>query len=125
MEEALRVILLANASVTSAVGTRVAWGSQPQGTAAPYVNLHRIGGAHSQTTDGPDGMIESRVQADCWGKTYGEAKAGARGIIAALNGYRDTTFRHIAVESERDDDDLTPPNPLYRSSIDLRIVHKA
>ena len=125
MRRALRTLLKASPDVVAAVGAKVAWGAQAQGTVAPYLTLHRIGGARSQTTDGPDGIIESRVQADSWGKTAAEAEAGALAVIAALNGHRDETFRHIAVESERDDHDLDEPDPLYRTSIDLRIVHKA
>lgn len=125
MEEALRLILKQSAAVGEAVDGFVEWAAQPEGRTAPYITLHRIGGLRSQTTDGPDGMIESRVQVDCWGTTYTEAKIAARAVIFALNGHRDMTFRHVAVENERDDHDLDPPDPLYRTSLDLRVIHKA
>lgn len=125
MEEALRALLRANAGVISAAGGKVEWSAQPQGAVAPYITLHRIGGNRSQHLQGPDGMIESRVQVDCWGPTYASAKTAARAAIAVLNGYRSGLIRRVFVESERDDHDLTPPDPLYRTSVDLLIAHQA
>ena len=125
MEETLRALLKAYPAVITAVGVKVQWGAQPQGTEAPYITLHRIGGNRTQHLQGPDGMIESRVQVDCWGLTYGEAKVAARAAIARLNGYRSDELRRIFIESERDDNDLSSPNPLYRTSLDLLIWHKA
>lgn len=125
MEEALRTLLKADAGVIAAVGTKVEWGAQPQGTAAPYITLHRIGGARSKHLTGPDGMIESRVQVDCWGANYGAAKVAARAAIECLNGYRSASLRSVFIESERDDHDLDGPDPLYRTSVDLLIAHKA
>ena len=123
MEEALRSLLKNAAPVVALASTRIDWGARQQGKTGPAVVLHRIGGRRGQHLQGPDGLISSRVQIDCWAASYGSAKALARVVITALNGHRDTTFQRVFIEAERDDHDLTPPEPLFRTSLDLLIWH--
>lgn len=124
MEEDLRTLIKSDAGVISAVGSKVEWGAQPQGAVAPHITLHRIGGPRELTLGSAAGCDEVRVQVDCQGATYGAAKTAARAVIAQLSGYRSATFRRVKIDNETDDHDLDPPNPLYRTRLDLLIWHR-
>ena len=127
MEEALVSLLLASAGVSAQVGTRVYWSELPQGNQRPAVILRRITGLHGYTADGDDGLVESRVQVEGWGNTYGSAKLTARAAKAALTGYTGTqsgiTFGGVFVNSERDDDFAEGSEKLFRTMIDVTIWH--
>lgn len=123
MEEALRAVLKGRTALTTLVGTRIDWGARPQGATSPAVVLHRIGGERGQTLSGPDGLVQSRVQVDCWGQTYKAAKDVSRQVVAGLNGYRGGTIQRVFIDTERDDQFLDPPDPLYRTRLDLTVWH--
>lgn len=126
MEAALLARLLATAGLTALVSTRINWSRRPQGEALPAVVLHRIDGGRDYHTQGASGLVESRVQVDCWGVTYGSAKAVARQVEAAVSGARFTSgairFDAILIDDERDStfDDTTP---IFRTSLDLMVHH--
>lgn len=123
MEEALRTVLKNTAAITALVGTRIDWGARQQGAGSPSVVLYRIGGERGQHLAGADGLTVSRVQVDCWGQTYGAAKGVARQVVLALNAYRSGGIRRVFVDAERDDSDLSAPDPLFRTSLDLMVWH--
>jgi hypothetical protein len=127
MEAALIAKLLATAGITALVSTRINWSRRPQGAALPAIVLHRIDGTPDVHHAGASGLVVSRVQVDCWGASYGSAKAVARAVETAITAQTftqgATRFDVILIDSERDDstDETTP---LFRTSLDL-IVHSA
>jgi hypothetical protein len=127
MEEALIAKLLATAGITAAVGQRVTWKRRGQGKPLPAIVLHRIDGGRDYHHGGPSGLIESRVQVDCWGDTYLSAKNAARAVEAALSGARfdqdGIRFDAILIVDERDDTSDENGKPLYRTSLDLMVHH--
>jgi len=102
MEEQLRAILLAASSVTDIVGNRINWGSIPQGQNYPGVAMHVIDEISESTMTGPDGLLQGRVQIDCYALTYAQSKVLARAIIATLDGFRGGIFSGIFLASARD-----------------------
>lgn len=126
MEAALLARLLAATALKALVSTRINWSRRPQGEGLPAVVLHRIDGAPDYHTAGPSGLVESRIQVDCWGASYGAAKAVARQVEAAVSGTRFVQgairFDAILIVDERDDsfDDTTP---IFRTSLDLAVHH--
>jgi len=127
MEAALIAKLLATAGVTALVSTRINWSRRPQGAALPAIVLHRVSGTPDVHHAGASGLVVSRVQVDCWGASYGSAKAVARAVEATITAQTftqgATRFDVILIDSERDDstDETTP---LFRTSLDL-MVHSA
>ncbi|WP_299133558.1 DUF3168 domain-containing protein [uncultured Amaricoccus sp.] len=87
MEEDLRALLIADAGVAAAVAARVSWGGRPQGSDLPAILLHLVARPGAHLLDGPSGLVESRVQVDCWGRTYAGAKLAARAAERALDGF--------------------------------------
>jgi hypothetical protein len=124
MEAALIAKLLASTGVTALVGQRINWVRRPQGAALPCIVLHQIDGAPDVHHGGPSGLVQSRVQADCWAETYGGAKAVARAIETAITAQTFTQgairFDCILIADERDTtfDETTP---IFRTSLDLMV----
>jgi hypothetical protein len=126
MEAALIAKLLAATGVTALVSTRINWSRRPQGAALPCIVLHRVSGLPDVHHAGASGLVVSRVQVDCWGASYGSAKAVARAVETAITAQTftqgATRFDVILIDSERDDstDETTP---LFRTSLDLMVHH--
>ena len=127
MEVQLTARLLGQASFTGVVGQRLTWGRRSQGAPLPAVVLHLIDGVPDYHSVGPSGLVESRVQADCYGKTYAEAKAAANALKAVTSGQRFAQgvvrFDAIFVADERDDTFDEAGTALYRVTVDLLVHH--
>jgi hypothetical protein len=102
VEEALRTTLLASAGVVSLCAGRVDWGAHPQGAPLPAIVLTVIGDASSPVYTGPDDLSQGRVQVDCYAESYAAAKALARAVRAALDGYRAGGFLGVFLAGTRD-----------------------
>lgn len=103
MEASLIAYLISN----NVASGRVYPVSAPQHTAFPYVAVTRISGGPEYADDGETGLENSRVQMDCRGLTYADAKDLAILVKSILSGVRDlvysgTTFRYIMVSNELD-----------------------
>lgn len=126
MEARLISTILADARVALVVGSRVYPISAPQGSPLPRITIHKISGVRFYHTQGQTDLVESRVQVDCWGRSFGEAKEVARAVIACLSGYRDSFFSGVFIDGERDFYDA-PPNTserVYRTSVDFILWHR-
>jgi hypothetical protein len=123
MQGSLRARLVAAAT---AAGARVYWVERPQGSDLPSITLQTISGDRPQTYDGFQGWRETRVQADAWGTSYGEATGIREALIAAaavletVNGVR---FDRTEFENERDGLEQLETGPVYRAGIDLLVRH--
>lgn len=127
MEVQLTARLLSEESLTAVVDDRITWLRRDQGGATPAIVLHRIDGAPDYHSLGPSGLVESRVQADCWGATYAEAKAAATALKAVMSGARFAQgvvrFDAVFVIDERDQTFDETGGAIYRTSVDLNIHH--
>lgn len=127
MEAALIAQLLATTGITALVGNRINWARRPQGSALPAIVLHRIDGSPDYHLTGSSGLVESRVQVDCWGLSYGSAKAVARAVEAAVSAARFTRgairFDAILIVDERDTTFDEGNVPIFRTSLDLQVHH--
>lgn len=132
MEESLISLLMAYAPLQALIGSnpaRVYWVRAPQGVMPPYVTLQVISGNPDVSHEGPNGLVEARVQADCYGLTYGSAKTVSRAVTDRLSGFKGTrnttVFGGIFKDGERDGyDDEESPDKLFRVSMDFMIWHK-
>lgn len=137
MEESLVAYLMAYSGLTSLIGTspvRIYWTRAPQAVAnvdplRRYVTMQRISGNRDTHMQGVSGLVESRVQVDCYGLTYAASKGVARAVEARISGLSftqsGTVFQVCILDAERDgyEDDATP-DKLYRTSLDFIIWHK-
>lgn len=109
------------------MGQKITWARRSQGSTPPAIVLHLIDGVPDYHAAGPSGLVESRVQADCYGKSYPEAKAAANALKSVTSGTRfaqgSVRFDAIFVADERDDTFDEAGTALYRVTVDLLIHH--
>lgn len=127
METALVAYLLSRSPVTALTGQRITWGRREQGAPLPAIVLHRIDGAPDYHLEGPSGLVVSRVQVDCWGDTYADAKRAAEAVAAPVNGIRftqgATRFAAVLIVDQRDSNFDESGEAIFRTSLDLSITH--
>lgn len=129
MQEALRSYLIGIETITDLVGNRISWSVIPRQQALPAIVLQLIDGIPDYVFSGPSGIVNSRVQVDCWARTYRDSVSVSRALKTAVSGFRgsvsDTEFHGIFIDSERDlpDDGVPSEELLYRISIDLQVWH--
>jgi hypothetical protein len=125
----LRAHMLADAAVAEMVGSRVSWGGRPRTAALPAVVLYMIDAERDYAMRTPTGLVRSRVQADCWAVTYGEAVSVSRAVRGSLSGLRTTIggieIQGVFADLERDlsDDDTGAAELLFRISQDYQVWH--
>lgn len=127
MEEALIARLLATAAVTAIFGTRITPVLRPQGEALPAATVQTVSGERRRHYQGHDELIGARVQIDCWGRNYAEAKTGARAVIAALAdpfSSAITDIQGVFVDAERDGGEDASTQFIFRTSLDLLVWHR-
>lgn len=102
------------------------WVKAPQKTPAPYVVMSWVSGPRNYHMQGPSGLVSSRVQIDCYDKTYLAAKALARAVRTILSGYRGGVIQGVFLDSERDlpASDAGTVNHLFRVSLDFMVHHQ-
>jgi hypothetical protein len=130
MEEAFPSLLTGASGVTDLVGTRIYWGRRSQSTSAlPAIVLTRVSGVRDYHMLDASGLVQSRVQVDCFAESYASAKSTARAVRDAVNSYSgtvgSTVFQHVTIDSERDYDETESgaDRHLFVTSLDLLIWH--
>lgn len=91
LQGAFRARLLANATLAGLV-TKVAWGGLPQLTVLPYLRLTKAAPGRAWTHEGPDPLINPRVQVEI----YAAAEKDLGPIAAALQGEMERLDRTTA-----------------------------
>lgn len=90
IEEAIHEILVADATVKD-LTTRCYPSTLPQDPTYPLILYMRVYGAGENALEGPVGMANPHFQIEAWAKTYAAAKALAKAVRNALNGFRGTS----------------------------------
>ena len=126
MENAFRALLTSSAAVTAHVpATRINFGTHPQGAQFPGIVLNTIDDAEGMTFTGPDGLSQARVQVDCYGATYAEAKSLARTVRGDLNGFSGGQFQGVFLALSRDYHETGAADRPYRVSMDFLVKWSA
>ena len=102
MEEAIRALLLADSGVSGLAGSRVNFGTHPQGEPFPAIVLNTVSDADDYTLQGPSGATQARIQADCYATTYGGAKLLSRAVRSLLSGYQGGSLQGVFLAGSRD-----------------------
>ena len=87
--------------LSDAVSFPVAWGAMGDGTGTPRASVYRVGGLRDMHLQGK-GLMQGRLQIDCYGKTWAEANGAGDDIRAALEGYRGGPVQGAFLEAIRD-----------------------
>ncbi|MNR96423.1 hypothetical protein D3C72_275780 [compost metagenome] len=123
MEEALLAHLAGNGGVRALVEDRIEWAAR---NAVPSIALHLISAPPDTTLAGQSGLVQARVQIDCWADTFLKAKQIGAAVIAALpprqhvaGSVRFLTTSILDIDRGRFGD---TPNQLHRTRIDVRVA---
>ncbi|MCJ8138431.1 hypothetical protein [Falsirhodobacter halotolerans] len=102
----------------------VNWGEAATDQHEIHIVLHLISWVSGHTMQGPDGLNTSRVQIDCYGPTWADARGVAGRVRAALDGYRGGVFRGIFADGMRQTREAgaNAGESIYRASADF-IIH--
>jgi len=125
MEEALLTHLATNGGVRALVGDRLEWAVRG---VAPCITLHLISHPPDTTLAGQSGLVQARVQIDCWADTFLQAKAIGLAVIAALPPRQHTAggvrFLACTVNDIGRGRFGETPNHLHRTRIDVRVAYQ-
>lgn len=120
MEEAIRALLKADATIAAHCAGRVNFGAHLQGEPFPAIILNTVSDTEGLTLDGPDGLPSARLQVDCYAETYGAAKILSRDVRKLLNGYAGGAIQGVFYGASRDGRDETADGiALFRISADF------
>lgn len=128
MQSDLIALILADAGVTAAVGSKVWWVRRPQGQVAPFAILQMVSSVPAVTMASEANWTDSRVQVDCYGETYAAARGVAAAIFTLLGGHSGTTgsthFQGVFRISERDlyEAGETEVDRLYRVMLEFQVI---
>ncbi|WP_233270320.1 hypothetical protein [Chachezhania sediminis] len=87
--------------LTGGVGFSVWWGSLGEGTDLPRAAIFRTSGVRSMHQKGT-GLMQTRLQIDCYGKTFWQALGASREVRGLLEGYQGGVVQGVFLESTRD-----------------------
>lgn len=128
MPSALHARLTGDAAVSAAVGTQVFWSIVPQTAILPYVRMQVISDPRPADLDGAEIARETRVQVDCFAKTYKTARQLAEAVVTATAEpeiVAGIVFGRIKAEGPRDlGEDVDGKIFIHRMSMDLLIWHR-
>ena len=106
-EAVLRSALIANATVSGLVGSRIYPVLAPASASLPFVTWRRSGIEREQTLGNPMGVPRVTVEFSIFGTTYNQARELADAMRLVLDGYGgtadNTQVRQTALENEVDD----------------------
>ena len=99
-ETALLRTLREDAGLSALVGNKVFPLAIPAGNYLPCVTFQRIGGMPANTLSGHSGLEEIDLQIDVYAKNYGEAKAVAKAVRAAMPPSGDVFGAHLIEDQD-------------------------
>ena len=91
IEKAIASLVLADQKINSLIGDRFYPVGVPQEDPLPAATYQLISSVREHTMDGPDGLVEARIQINAWAATYVDAFDLANGLRLCLDGIGDTT----------------------------------
>lgn len=128
MPSALQARLTGDTAVLAAVGTQAFWSVVPQTATLPYIRMQVISDPRPADLDGEEIARETRVQVDCFAKTYKAARQLAEAVISATAEpatVAGVVFGRIKAEGPRDlGEDVDGKGFIHRMSMDLLIWHR-
>lgn len=88
ISEAIYSLLVNNTSITDLVSNRIYPMIRNQKSGLPAITYQVISGVRNYDLTGPNGLVESRIQVNCFADDPLEAGELAAVVRAALNGHR-------------------------------------
>lgn len=126
LEEALLNYLQSRPAIQGATQGRVYAIEMPQRCAMPAITFADVSTVPVNSVDGASTLRGSRIQVECWGNGYEQAKQLARSVREALDGFvGEWSGLGVAVEflGQRDSRWRKGKLALYRVTAEFRVWH--
>lgn len=129
MEQGLVQRLISSNAITSLIGTspaRVQWLRRPQSSALPSITLQVISRVPVYSDEGSAGLIQARVQIDCWGDDFIDVVNLAAAVTLQLAtvtwGSAQFNFVNVVPENTIDFSDTEQgETPIYRRMLEYTL----
>lgn len=127
IDTAIIQMLLADAPVVAIVGDSIWPGSKPQASGYPAIVVNWIEGNPVYTNDGDSGLNNVRLELNCYGETYTQAKDLAVAVKVLLSGFQGAnsgiSIENTLIASERDfrESGSNADEYLFRVNLDLEV----
>ncbi|GLQ26133.1 hypothetical protein [Sulfitobacter pacificus] len=95
MEDHIDALLLA------ALPFDFAWGALGERASLPRAAIYRVGGLRDMHMGGK-GLMQARLQIDCYGKDYPQALDASKAVSGLLEGYRGGPVQGVFLKAIRD-----------------------
>lgn len=119
MEEILRQV------IEGQTGVLTSWGLNPQGVDPPRITLTMVSSFDHKNSCGYGGLLNSRVQANCYGSDYLEARDVSVMLIDVVSTWvRGDKIHGVLWENARDGNDGNVTELRFWRSVDLLVVHR-
>lgn len=120
LQGAFRSRLLANGAISS-LANKIAWGGLPEKTQLPYIRLTKVFPGREWTHDGPNALVNPRVQIDIFGVSSAQSSALAAAVQAEMERLSEVTAGGwtfvppgtIEIENGPDPEDLSGGGQAY------------
>lgn len=125
VEDAIFSRLSGFAGLAALIGTRIHPDTLPQEEPLPAIVYQRISTVHHHTHDGPSKLAAPRFQLTVWAETSKAARAVARQIFLALEGFKGTVSG-VRIDAGLIDNELTDRDPEteeFRRIVEVFIWH--
>lgn len=129
--KAIYSLLANNTSITDLVSTRIFSMVRDQPVGLPAITYQVISGIRSHDLTGPNGLVEGRIQINCFADDPLEAGELAAVVRAALNGHRGGAAGvHIEMMLLDDQSDLPYIDPeneaqnVFAQMMDFYVLYK-
>lgn len=116
-EKLVRTVLLDHVGTSALTSSRVYPVLLPQQAAFPCVTYQRISGGRIYSLQGYANLQRSRIQVDCWGTSYGDAKNLYYQVKEAM----ETAGTLKAILITRPDDMYDDDSGIHRVSCDFSV----
>ena len=129
--KALRARLVADATMTGLVGSRIYPGRAPQKPTMPYLVYHRISTVRAATLDTGNAKVpEVRMQVDVIAASQSEVETIMNQMRLVMDNFRGTsagvTVLGVSVDDEQDQPEFYEGSDtvFYHSSLDFSIIYR-
>ncbi|WP_247718238.1 tail completion protein gp17 [Qipengyuania proteolytica] len=116
------------AALVSGGKARIHWTKVPQDSGLPYIRMQTISDPRPEHLGGYQGARQTRVQVDVFSSSYGQARALAEAVIAAVAESDEVggiAFGRTKAEGPRDlGEDVSGVGFVHRLSLDLLTEHR-
>ncbi len=123
VEEALIDLMLAEAEIVAAVGTRIYFAHAPQAPSLPWVTINRVACERVASLTGPNGLCGAFIQLDAYATTLGGARTLANLCRDAIDGFRgvQSTVNIQGVMHTDETDGYTPEVNIWRVTQQFKV----